>query len=73
MRQVSAPDMTNRLITSIEVVKRPRGRPRKDIATTTIRISQELKNSLEENKHPGQSWNGFLQELLDLYINRYKN
>ena len=35
-----------------------------EASTTTIRIPIALKKELDELKHPGQSYHGFIKELL---------
>ncbi len=37
-----------------------------EVKTIPIRISLELKKQLEEYKHPGQSYGGFIEELLTI-------
>ena len=37
-----------------------------EVKTMPIRISSKLKNQLEEYKHPGQSYSGFIEELLTI-------
>ncbi|MBI2908918.1 MAG: hypothetical protein HYX92_14845 [Chloroflexi bacterium] len=35
--------------------------------TKTVRISKQTKASLDELRHPGQSYDGVLQELLECW------
>jgi predicted CopG family antitoxin len=34
---------------------------------TTISISQQIKSDLDSLKHPGQSYNGLIQELVKFW------
>jgi len=38
---------------------------------TTIHISDELRSLINDHKHPGQSCNGFLLEILRKRYNKY--
>jgi len=37
-----------------------------EVKTMPIRISSKLKKQLEAYKHPGQSYSGFIEELLTI-------